>query len=132
MSRIMLSRFLSSQYKLNFVFFEKKGSGGRSPASTAKVIPAALTLSPSCEAVVAHVVQPEWDLQALFFFFFLPVLKGRKDGSYSRERPSFLAAGTSDLPQGVIIPTGCGRPLDGAYLWRGGLAVSPHGTGVSV
>lgn len=42
-------------------------------------------------------------------------------------RHSFIAAGTSDLPQGVIIPAGW--TLDGAYLWRGGLAVSPMGWG---
>lgn len=103
MSCIMLSHFLSSRCKLNFVSFEKKGSGGRNPAPMAKLIPAALTLLPGCEA---HVVQPEWDPQAPFITFFLPLLEGRKDGSYSRERPSFVAAGTSHLPQGVIIPTG--------------------------
>lgn len=34
----------------------------------AKLIPTALTLLPGCEAAMAHIVQPEWDLQVLFIY----------------------------------------------------------------
>jgi len=55
----MLSCFLNSRYKLDFIFFEKKESGGRSPASMSKLIPAAFTLLSGSEAAMAQVIQPE-------------------------------------------------------------------------
>lgn len=100
----MLSHFLSSQYKLNFIFFEKKGRGGRSPASRAKLIPAMLTLLPGCNIPCSSAWMGPAGL--FYLFIFLVVLKGRKDGSSSREGPSFVGAGTADWSQGVINPTG--------------------------
>lgn len=90
----MLSHFLSSRYKLNFIFFEKKGRGGRSPASTAKLIPAALTLLPGCNGSCSSAWMGPTGL--FYLLIFLMVLKGRKDGGYSREGPSFVGAGTAD------------------------------------
>lgn len=90
----MLSHFLSSRCKLNFIFFEKKGRGGRSPESTAKLIPAALTLLPGCNALCSSAWMGLAGLVYLFIFFL--VLMGRKDGSYSREGPSFVGAGSID------------------------------------
>lgn len=44
----------------------------------AKLIPAGLTLLPGCEAAMAHIVQPEWDLQVLFIIFFPASTEGEK------------------------------------------------------
>lgn len=81
----MLSHFLSSQCKLNFVFFEKKGRGGRSPESTAEPVPAALTLLLGHNGPCSSAWMGPTGL--LYLFIFLMVLKDRKDGSYSREGP---------------------------------------------
>lgn len=90
----MLSHFLSSRCKLSFIFFEKKGRGGRSPESTAKLTPAALTLLPGYNVPCSSAWMGPAGL--FYLFIFLMVLKGRKDGSHSREGPSFVGADTVD------------------------------------